>query len=189
MPDYIKYFFLEDYIIDEVNPRFHNDHSISAFDFFSIVIWKANRAKSKIALKLLANDTQHRRDLEAIVRDLTNSLYNSPDHKERMKLLIKEWHFALPMASAILCALWPDDFTVYDYRVCEQLQQFQNLINISDFENIWNGYMQFKSSLIKSTPNNLSLRDRDKYLWGKSFYEQLQTDINQLFNKDDDEAN
>ena len=103
MPDYIKYFFLEDYLFDEVNSQFHSDHSISAFDFFSIVIWKANRAKSKIVLKLLTNDPQGRRDLEAIIHDLTNSLYNAPNHKERLRLLMKEWHFALPMASAILC--------------------------------------------------------------------------------------
>jgi hypothetical protein len=34
------------------------------------------------------------------------------------------------------------------------------------------------------TPNNLSLRDKDKYLWGKSFKEQLEKSISNKFSKE-----
>jgi len=40
---------------------------------------------------------------------------------------MKEWDLALPMASAILSVCWPDDFTVYDYRVCESVKDFPEL--------------------------------------------------------------
>ena len=74
----LRYYDLERYLFEDVHQRFHIDHSIGAFDFCSIVIWKANRAKSKIARKLLAKDPMGRRDLEVIVRTLTASLYDTP---------------------------------------------------------------------------------------------------------------
>src|SRR5882672_7549701 len=102
MIDYLKYFDREHYLFDEVRFRFHDEHSLGAFDFFSIVIWKANRAKSKIARRLLSKDRKSKRDLNARCRALTRSLYSANDHKERLRILIKDWGFALPMASAIL---------------------------------------------------------------------------------------
>jgi len=184
----LKYYSLESYLFEDVHQRFHADHSIGAFDFFSIVIWKSNRAKSKIARKLLTRDPQGRQDLEAIVRHLTRLLYEASDHKKRLKLLIKDWHFALPMASAVLSVLWPDDFTVYDARVCDQLGKFHNLYNRTDFDKIWAGYLEFKANVTAMTPQGLSLRDQDRYLWGKAVVEQLQTDVQHLFRDDEKET-
>ena len=107
--DYLKYYNLEQYLFEDVHQRFHSEHSLGAFDFFSIVIWKANRAKSKIALKLLAYGPERKRDLEAIVRTLTSALYNCSNHKERLRLLMVDWKFAVPMASAIL-SVWRWDY-------------------------------------------------------------------------------
>jgi hypothetical protein len=181
MTDYLKYFDRERYLFEDVHQRFHAEHSLGAFDFFSIIIWKANRAKSKIALKLLAKDPQGRRDLDAICRTLTSSLYNAPDHKERLRLLMKDWSFALPMASAILTVCWPEYFTVYDYRVRELLKGFPELQNLSDFEKIWDGYEEYKSKVIEAAPSELSLREKDRYLYGESNARQLNEDIRLLF--------
>jgi hypothetical protein len=119
--DYLSYYDLEQYLFEQVGPRFHSEHSIGAFDFFSIVIWKANRAKSKIAERL-RRKAQPGEDLDAIARRLTASLYGARDACERLRLLLdeKEWGFRLPMASAVLTVLWPEEFTVYDFRACEQ---------------------------------------------------------------------
>ena|SRR5215213_10188213 len=181
MNDYLKYYDLESYLFEDVHQRFHAEHSLGAFDFFSIVIWKANRAKSKIALKLLAKDPEGRRDLEAISRTLTASLYNAPNHKERLRLLMKDWSFALPMASAILSVCWPEDFTVYDYRVRERLVGFPELNNLTDFEKIWKGFDDYKAKVSKIAPAELNLRDKDRYLWGESTALQLKENIRQLF--------
>ena len=51
--DYVRYYDLESYLFEDVRQQFQSEGSLSAFDFFSIVIWKANRAKSKIAKRLL----------------------------------------------------------------------------------------------------------------------------------------
>jgi|ERR1035437_1132005 hypothetical protein len=181
--NYTKYYNLEGYLFEDVHYRFHSDGYLGAFDFFSIVIWKANRAKSKIATKLLAKDPQGRRNLESICRDLTSELYKASDDKERLRRLMKDWNFALPMASAILSVLWPDNFTVYDYRVRERIPGFPNLVNLTDFEKIWNGFIAYKEKVVETAPKDLSLRDKDKYLWGESSALQLEQNIRQLFSK------
>ena len=188
MNDYLRYYDLERYLFEEVNRRFHRDHYLSVFDFFSIVIWKANRAKSNIARKLLRKDPSQPKDLDAIVHTLTTSLYEAADHKERLRILMKDWGFALPMASAILTVCWPDAFTVYDYRVRERLTDFPELNNLTTFDKIWEGYQKYKDAVQESVDFPLSLRDKDRYLWGESAAAQLEYDIRQLFVKADSET-
>ena len=93
------------------------------------------------------------------------------------------------MDSAILAMLYPDDFTVYDVRVCDTLGGFHNLGNRVNFENLWQGYQAFTRAVKESTPKELtSLRDKDRYLWGKSFYEQLIRDIFEVFKGDSEDV-
>jgi hypothetical protein len=183
MRDYLRYYDLERYLFEDVHERFHHEHSLGAFDFFSIIIWKANRAKSKMAQKLVARDTAGRHDLEAIVRTLTSDLYNAPDPESRLRILFQQWAFALPMASAVLTVLWPDDFTVYDYRVCDQLGAFHNLYYVNNFDRVWLEYCQFVERVRRMTPDSLSLRDKDRYLFGQSAAHQLERDIESCFTR------
>jgi hypothetical protein len=180
--DYLRYFDREKYLFKDVHSHFREDHSLGAFDFFSIVIWKANRAKSKIARKLLSKDRKSKRDLDASCRVLTRSLYSAHDHKERLRILVKEWGFALPMASAILAVCYPDDFALYDYRVRDQIENFQKL-NTSNFEKLWDGYQQYIRKVTDLAPSDLSLRDKDRFLYGKSNAVQLRKDIQRSFKK------
>jgi len=184
---YIKYYDLERYLFEEVHHRFHAEQSLSAFDFFSIVIWKANRAKSKIARRLLHCADPHCDDLDAIVHSLTAQLHAAPDSKDRLRILLCDWGFKLPMATAILTVLWPDDFTVYDTRICKQLGGFHDLYNRTNFERIWEGYEVFVARIRNETPEGLSLRDQDRFLFGKSTALQLEQDIIRLFQPNNEE--
>lgn len=178
--DFREYYHLESYLFDKVGVRFVEQGYLTAFDFFCIVIWKANRAKSKIAKKLLeVTDVS----LDAAVGELTYGITKQTTAKNRLDFL---WNagFRLPMASAILTVLYPDEFTMYDTRVCGILGGFHNLDNLSDFKDVWQGYQDFKRKVIELTPAELTLRDKDRYLWGKSFYEQLAHDISQGFRND-----
>jgi hypothetical protein len=47
MNDYLKYFDRELYLFEDVHQRFHAEHSLGAFDFFTIIIWKALLKRSK----------------------------------------------------------------------------------------------------------------------------------------------
>ena len=45
LSDYLKYYNLERYLFEEVTKKFKEEGQLGAFDFFCIVMWKANRAK------------------------------------------------------------------------------------------------------------------------------------------------
>ena len=181
MVDSLRYYDLEAYLFEDVHKRFWTEGSIGAFDFFSIVIWKANRAKSRVAKRLLAKYPQQTSDLDALVQKLTRSLFEAQTHSERLRILLEDWGFYLPISSAVLAVLWPDYFTVYDFRVCEQLGRFQELSQWSQFDRIWSGYQQYREAVMAAGPNGLSLREKDRYFWGMSSAMQLQKDIKTCF--------
>jgi hypothetical protein len=170
---------LESYLFNVVRRRFIKKGHLTAFDFFCIIIWKANRAKSKIAKKLISHGYK---TLDAAVKELTIGVAKRSKTKDKLRYLFENWKFRLPMATAILTVLYPKDFTIYDIRVCEIIGNFHNLDSLTKFENIWLKYQEFKQEVEKIAPNNLCLRDKDRFLWGKSFYEQLVRDIGNNFN-------
>jgi hypothetical protein len=175
-----KYSDLEHYLFEEVSPRFQSTQQISAFDFFCIVIWKANRAKSRIAARLLAPAHRHE-DLNRAVSALCADLTNAACPRDRLRALLEKWKFLLPMASAILTVLYPTEFTIYDVRVCETLGDFSYLKNRTQYDRVWEGYSAYVAR-VRSEASHLSLlRDKDRYLWGKSFAQDLRAQITSKF--------
>ncbi len=184
--DYKKYYYLEEYLFNKVNSAFHERGFLTAEEFFCIIIWKANRSKSKIAkrIKEKSRDLGLPPDLglQAIVKNLTEGLHKKNTQKERFAYLFKKWGFRLPMASTILTILFPEDFTVYDIRVCDSLKKYHKLNNKTNVDNTWNEYKKFVESVKNEVPNEKTLGDKDRWLWGKSFIEALEKDIKAEFN-------
>jgi len=176
--DYRKYYHLEEYLFKEITQKYKDQGYIEAFDFFCIVIWKANRSKSKIAKRLLSKNYSN---LSEAVKELTLSINQVDSNKERLNILISDWGFRLPMASAILTVLYPKDFTIYDIRVCEMIGDFQDIQNKTKFESIWEGYKKYIEAVKNAVSIDISLRDKDRFLWGKSLHYQLINDIENNF--------
>lgn len=170
--DPLRYYHLETFLFEDVHDRFHRDGSLGAVDLFSIVIWKANRAKSRIARRLLRKHGS----LEEACRTLTSSLFKARSPERCLGLLLGEWQFRLPMATAILTVLWPEEFTIYDVRVCAQLQQFQRL-GAKSSASVWREYCDYRDTVDRAVRSDMPLRDKDRYLWGRSAIAQLQGDI------------
>ena len=176
--DYIKYYHLEDYLFGEVSESYHRTKRLTAFDFFCIVVWKANRAKSKVAKRLLA---QGHANLDGAVAALVRDITAAIEPKQRLKVLVSEWGFRLPMASAILTVLFPDDFTVYDVRVCDALGDFTDAQYKTRFDDLWTRYSEYVRAVTVAVDGKRSLRDKDRFLWGRSFVTQLERDIRDSF--------
>ncbi len=140
---------------------------------FCIVIWKANRAKSKIAKRLLEHEGVV--NLEDGTRKLTGEIAKKDSPEARLNVLMEEWGFLLPMASAVMTVLYPDEFTVYDYRVREQVGCRD--LSTLDGKKLWSEYEAFKRRVEENAPSDLCLRDKDRFLSGKSFHDQLKADI------------
>ena len=178
--EFVDYYHLERYLFETVSPRYHKAKSLNAFDFFCIVVWKANRAKSKIAARLLSYGHA---TLDLAVKALTSQLIAAKTPEAKLHVLFESWGFRLPMATAVLTVLYPEDFTVYDVRVCDSLSAFHSLNNCTNSERRWNGYQSYKLAVEAAAPAGLSLRDKDRWLWGKSFATQLQLNVTDAFKR------
>ncbi|MFT4413438.1 hypothetical protein [Bacillus sp. UMB0728] len=181
--DFKAFYNIEKYLFDTVHERFKDQGHLSAPDFFLIVIWKSNRSKSKIAKRLLEMGYS---SIQEAVKSITAEVNKLNDSKQRLKFLMANCELRLPMASAILTVLFPESFTVYDIRVCDVLQEmgyhFHSLTDRKFSEGLWDDYTAYINAVSVTAPEKYSLRDKDRYLWGKSFYEQLVTDISNNFN-------
>lgn len=176
--DFSRYYDLESHLFATVGPKFQELRRLDAFDFFCIVIWKANRSKSKVAKRLLSHSGA---GLQAAVEELTSGIAQAADGRTRLRYLMKDWGFRLPMASAILTVFYPDEFTVYDVRVCDALDDFRALGWTNDFESLWAGYVRFVAAVRAAAPEAFSLRDKDRWLWGRDFRRQLDGDMTTQF--------
>jgi hypothetical protein len=178
------YYNLEDYLLEKVQRHFQKEGWIGAFDFFSIVIWKANRAKSYAAERILAiakREKLKEKNLNQICHRITEQFVNDAE-KENMRILFEEWEFSLPTASAILAILYPTKFTIYDYRVAKQVRNGDPKLKSKVFEKMWEAYQKFQEQVRKKGVGN-TLREKDRYLFGKSQIEDLKHDIKFNFKK------
>ena len=45
---YLKYYFLENYLFEDVSKNFQKNGYLNSEEFFSIIIWKSNRTKTNV---------------------------------------------------------------------------------------------------------------------------------------------
>jgi hypothetical protein len=171
--DYRKFYNLEEYLFGEVRPKFAESGKIEPLDFYLMLHWKSPRSRTTTRDRLTRIAGSFSRAVEYISRSLTSA--RNPE--QRLKLLMTSWKFQLPTATAILTILYPEDFTVYDVRVVGQLKDFDRLAALPFSDRMWNEYLRYKRAVEESTPNDLSLRDKDRWSWGKSLYEQCASEI------------
>jgi hypothetical protein len=169
--DYLKFYDDESYLMGEVARRFHETGIIEPADFYMLLIWKANRAKSyhRERLKKKASGS-----FGNAVSKIASSLWPSSERRERMRILMEDWDFSLPTASAILAILYPTEFTVYDYRVCDEIKhKYRPYLCFSD--SLWTEYEDFQNRVVSETPAHLSLRDKDRFLTARSFRKEVES--------------
>lgn len=117
-----------------------------------IVDWKSTRARSRVRENKV-------KDVEDVLRVVI-----TPDYGDRLKVaaLTGLCGVAVPMASAIMTAIYPDDFTVIDYRALETL----GVKNPSPTVGYYLDYLNFCRT--ESKVRDVSLREFDKALWQQS---------------------
>jgi hypothetical protein len=167
--DYRKFYDDETYLLD-AGSHFRETGQLDAADFYMLLMWKANRAKNYHRKRM----KRQAGSFDAAVAAIAVDIHRAADGKGRLQVLMDKWLFALPTATAILALLYPDEFTVYDWRVCGELpgQSYKPWRAFSD--GLWNSYQAFVRSVIQATPRGLSLRDKDRYLIGRSIRKELE---------------
>ena len=160
---YLKYYFLEDYLFNNVNNNFQKNGYLTPEEFFAIVIWKSNRAKTNI-----------RRGIEKsrkTIRTITSEVFQAKTPEQKLNTLISIPSIGIPMASAILTVCYPSDFTIADYRACTALKDFGEEIagNPTAKISVYFEYLERCKKLARKY--NFTLRNFDRILWAKDFYE------------------
>lgn len=117
-----------------------------------------------VAQRIITSDSLTEGSLEERSNCLTKVLSEKRTLKNRLCYLTNDLKFLLPMTSAILTVLRPNEFTVYDVRACNQLsdrERHLRLANRSGFEEVWERCMAFKKTVEDAVPNVSGLRDQD----------------------------
>lgn len=159
--EYLKYYWLEKYLFGEVNRNFRKNKSLTPGEFLAIVIWKRNASKTKIARGLSGTR----------IRSIVRSIYDEKDPEKKLEILLKIKYIGIAIASAVLTVLYPNKFTVVDYRVLNSLKRLSVKIKGKPMQDR-DDYLAYVDICKKEAKKRrLSLRNLDRALWGMDFYE------------------
>jgi hypothetical protein len=170
--NYGKYYDLKPYLFTDVTQKFVKKGRIDPTDFYMILIWKAERVKNKQRDRLAKKSGS----FQNAVKKISKSLRAASGSEKRLQILMKGWNFRHATATAILTVLYPKEFTVYDVRVCGQLKAFGNFERLAwrkSSDGLWRDYEKFLDAVKRAVPQEHRLRDKDRYLWGKSVYDDV----------------
>ena len=163
MVDPIGYYSPETLIFPAIAQSFADDGTLDPIVLYLILDWKAPRARRRHRSRL----ARIAGSFENAVNEIAADVRAATAPEERLGALLTKWGFRLPTASAILTVLYPDMFTVYDVRVCNALRAFHKLGGITWSPKTWREYQRFIGAVRDAAPQGLSLRDCDRWLWGR----------------------
>lgn len=132
-------------------------------EFLAIIIWKSNRTKTKIISGI--------KESKQTIHEITKELFSLKLREEKLELLTSIKFIGIPMASAILTVLFPNNFTVVDYRAMNSLKNMGIKLagRPSERNEDYFYYVDVCKRMAKKY--KLSLREFDCALWAKDFYE------------------
>ncbi len=162
---YLKYYFLEDYLFNDVHKNFQKYGRLTPEEFLAIVIWKRNASKTKILNGIKKN--------RRTISEITLKISGAKTREQKLDALLspKISGIGIAIASAILTVCYPDDFTIADYRACASLKNFGEEVIGNPTTKI-SSYFEYLDKCKKlAHMHNFSLRDFDRILWAKDFYE------------------
>ncbi|NSY16155.1 hypothetical protein [Neorhizobium sp. AL 9.2.2] len=162
--DYAK---IETNLFPKIRKRFESEGMIDPIDLYAILAWKANRASGKHVKRL-----DGVKCFRLLSVELGKALSEARDNESRLSVVMsKPFMFRLPTATSILMVLFPEEFTVYDVRVCDSIGGFHELTGRRFTERLFPDYQRFKAEVIAKAPFGLSLREADQYHWGRNWLE------------------
>lgn len=171
-PDEFAYYSPEANLFSALAKNFAKTGQLDPEAFYLILDWKAARARKKHLHRLAKSAGSFDKAVSQIAIELHEAA-----ERERLGILMIKWGFLLPTATAILSVLYPDRFTVYDIRVCKALGDFDRLGNMKWSEKLWQEYQRFITAVRNATPSGLTLRECDRWLWGRDKRRDLRNEL------------
>ncbi len=171
--DPIAYYSPEMRMFPAIAKRFAETGFLDPAAFYVILDWKAPRVRKRHRLRLAGIAGS----FNAAVAEIAADLQAAMGPEQQLGLLLTKWRFRLPTASTILTVLYPERFTIYDIRVCKALHDFRRLGGRRWSPKLWSEYQRFVDAVRAAAPEGLSLRDCDRWLWGKDKQATLRSEL------------
>ena len=177
---YLKYYFLEDYLFNDVHKNFKNYGYLKPEEFLTIVIWKSNRAKTKFKIK--SRGKLNAEKIETTTKELHSLAKNCEENERKILDVITGLSgVGIPVASAIITVCYPNYFTIVDYRAKTSLIKYLNHKKGigSDYKKIFGADPQSSKKAYlaycrlcrhEAEKLKITLRDFDRMLFGMDFY-------------------
>jgi hypothetical protein len=167
--DPIAYYSPETLLFPALAQSFADTGRLDPAALYLILDWKAPRARTlhRARLARIAGS------FNAAVNEIAADLHAAGGPEQQLGSLLTKWGFRLPSATAILTVLHPEMFTIYDIRVCNSLRAFHRLGGMKWSAKAWEEYQRFILAVRDAAPQGLSLRDCDRWLWGRDKREAL----------------
>jgi hypothetical protein len=155
------YYDLDDYLFNRVTKRFTQRRTLSDFDFYVIITWKANRMTTTVKKGLQADGIRP--------SQLMSEVFDIDDDRDKMRRLDRIPGIGMPIASAILTVCYPDRFTVLDYRAWDTLRDYGRVVQKkmpTGLSGYFDDYLPVCMRLAEES--GMPLRMLDRALWGWS---------------------
>ena len=164
MEDPIAYYSPETHLFPKLSQTFADTGTIDPEALYLVLDWKAPRARTRHRDRLARIAGSFNVAASRIAAELWAA---TADPEKQLAILLNDWGFRLPTATAILAVLYPETFTIHDIRVCNRLGDFHKLGDVKWSSKAWQQYQRFVASVRGAAPEELSLRDSDRWLWGQ----------------------
>lgn len=161
--DPIAYYSPETLLFPALAQSFADTGDLDPETLYLILDWKAPRARTRQCRRL----ARIAGSFDAAANGIAADLSAAGEPERQLGLLLTKWRFLLPTASAILAVVYPDTFTIYDIRVCNALGDFHQPGGMKWSAKAWGEYQRFIAAVRRAAPEGLSLRDCDRWLWGR----------------------
>ncbi len=195
LTEFQKYYNLESYLFDVVGPNFHKRRPkyLTLEEIILIVTWKTPRSVHWF-IDGFKENYSHIEKLSEIFA-LYNFNSNSDDAMIVLNRLCENKEIkglgGIPMTSAFLTVLYPEDFTLIDWRAKETFEKHPDLkifykegcaCFVPDPTKNVESYLKYVA-VCKEASKKLhfkNLRSFDKALWGHSFYLGLERSLQNI---------
>jgi len=157
---------LETYLFQQVSRQFEEGRTLTPYDFFAIIVWKSNRAKTKVRRGLSAA----RKSVQTLMKQVAET--RKP--VDKVTLLTEIDGIGIRMASAILAVCYPSEFTVLDYRAWETLCDCELEGLPRSIPTTPASYVRYCEACTRfAATRGISLRELDRALWARSWEDDL----------------
>lgn len=189
-PDFIHYYYLENYLFMNVSEKYRKNHRIDAFDFMCILKWQCrddilHELRSKMIKKgnkLKEIPKRYNSNFDFLIKKITRDIYSCNDIETRAEILFDKWNIPADVVINMLAVLFPEDYFFYSETAAKALdgkagRKFQNINSLKSFHSFWKRYSEYSEKIRKAAPAHIKGNDKVRWTAGKQIQKETRSTV------------